>query len=113
MNQNTKNTTHLLDPELSYDNVMYTAIDIVPRVNFIVSKNIKKTKQYNVLFYTGVTVSILIGYKHAANSCWFCRSDVSGIMNPLFHGLTDNTRRYFTHCFLATLAALAKMNCQN
>ena len=26
----------------------------------------------DVLLYIGVTVSILIGYKHAANSCWLC-----------------------------------------
>ena len=26
----------------------------------------------NVLLYIGVTISILIGYKHAANSCWLC-----------------------------------------
>ena len=25
-----------------------------------------------ILLYIGVTVSILIGYKHAANSCWLC-----------------------------------------
>ena len=25
-----------------------------------------------VLLYIGVTISILIGYKHAANSCWLC-----------------------------------------
>ena len=24
------------------------------------------------LLYIGVTISILIGYKHAANSCWLC-----------------------------------------
>ena len=25
-----------------------------------------------LLLYIGVTISILIGYKHAANSCWLC-----------------------------------------
>ena len=27
---------------------------------------------YYLLLYIGVTISILIGYKHAANSCWLC-----------------------------------------
>ena len=38
------NLTYLLDPELSNNDVMYTAIHIVPRVDLIVSKGQKNKK---------------------------------------------------------------------
>ena len=56
-------------------------------------------KQQLLLLYIGVTISILIGYKHAANSCWLyfryviptdnsfytCRSDVIPTDNSFMH----------------------------
>lgn len=38
------NITYLLDPELSNNYIMYTAIHIVPRVDFIMSKGQKNKK---------------------------------------------------------------------
>ena len=35
-NPRSKDITNLFNPELSYDNIMNTAIDVVPRVNFVV-----------------------------------------------------------------------------
>ena len=41
-------------------------------VTLLVYFSASMTVDYYVLLYIGVTVSILIGYKHAANSCWLC-----------------------------------------
>ena len=41
-----KDITDLLNPELSYDNIMHTAVDVVPRVNFIVPRDGNKDNKH-------------------------------------------------------------------
>ena len=48
-------------------------------------KKKRKTHDYNLLLlYIGVTSSILIGYKHAANSCLLCFSYVIPTNNTFY-----------------------------
>ena len=54
-------------------------------VTLLVYFSASMTVDYYVLLYIGVTVSILIGYKHAANSCWLCFHYVIPTDNSFMH----------------------------
>ena len=53
----------------------------------------------HLLLYVGVTISILIGYKHAANSCWLCFRYVIPTDNSFYTCRSDviHTDNSFMH----------------
>ena len=44
LHESNADITNLFNPELSHNNIMYTAVHVVPRVNFIVPRDKKKRR---------------------------------------------------------------------
>ena len=51
---------------------IFSRLFVIARFQTHETNNTSRWRRKFGLLYIGVTISILIGYKHAANSCWLC-----------------------------------------